>query len=141
MIKFNKILKINKPWGNEKIVFSKANNSIKGTLKIITIKKGKACSLQYHNKKVENIFIISGDAHLYYFDKDINKKMVSTPKERDQKIINKIILKRKIKKDDNFFIKNKTIHKIEALSDLVFAEISSNHLKDVVRINDEYGRR
>jgi mannose-6-phosphate isomerase len=140
MIKFSKILKINKPWGGEKILFSKNSSLIKGILKIITIKKGKACSLQYHNKKVENICIISGDAYLYYFDKKTNKQMVSLPKKRDQKIIDKKLFRKKIKKDDNFFIKNKVIHKIEALSDLTFVEISSNHLKDVVRINDEYGR-
>ncbi|MDC3322270.1 hypothetical protein OAV49_02410 [Alphaproteobacteria bacterium] len=140
MIKFSKILKINKPWGGEKIVFSKNSSSIKGILKIINIKKGKSCSLQYHNKKIENICIISGSAYLYYFDKKINQKMVSKPKEREQKVIDKKLLKRKIKRDDNFFIKNKIIHQIEALSDLTFIEISSNHLKDVVRINDEYGR-
>ena len=140
MIKFSKILEIDKPWGGEKIVFNKNSKLIKGILKIITIKKGKSCSLQYHNKKIENICIISGNAYLYYFDKKINQKMISMPKEREQKIIDKKILKRKIKRDDNFFIKNKIIHKIEALSDLTFIEISSNHLKDVVRINDEYGR-
>ena len=140
MIKFNKTLKINKPWGGEKIVFKKNSSLIKGILKIITIKKGKACSLQYHNKKIENICIISGNAYLYYFDMKTNKKMVTKPKERIQKIIDKKLLRRKIKKDDNFFIKNKIIHKIEALSDLTFIEISSNHLKDVVRINDVYGR-
>ena len=39
MTKFSKTLKINKPWGGEKIVFRKNSSSIKGILKIITIKK------------------------------------------------------------------------------------------------------
>ena len=47
---------IKKPWGAEEIIEHNENYVVKR----LTMKKGHRCSLQYHNKKKETIYVISG---------------------------------------------------------------------------------
>ena len=52
----NRILKINKPWGYELLL---EKNKVY-VLKKLFMKKGHRCSLQYHNKKIETVYVLSG---------------------------------------------------------------------------------
>ena len=45
-----------KPWGSEEIL----SHNNRYVLKKLTMKKGKRCSLQYHRKKHETVYVISG---------------------------------------------------------------------------------
>ena len=52
----NRIPKINKPWGYELLL---EKNKVY-VLKKLFMKKGHRCSLQYHNKKIETVYVLSG---------------------------------------------------------------------------------
>ena len=52
--------KINKPWGYEELIeFNK-----KYMFKKLFMKKGHRCSLQFHNKKKETVYVLSGKLKL-----------------------------------------------------------------------------
>tara|TARA_B100000287_G_C19971646_1_gene518761 strand:- start:58 stop:393 length:336 start_codon:yes stop_codon:yes gene_type:complete len=107
--------KILKPWGYEEII--ELNKYY--CLKKLFMKKNHRCSLQYHNKKIETIIIIKGKL--------------------------KVQIKSKIKsfrQGDIFTIKPKVIHRMQAVSgNCTYLESSSIHLKDVVRLDDDYSRK
>ena len=89
-------------------------------MKIITVKKGEAFSLQYHNSREEHWYIISGDGIATIGQEKLN---ISAKKE--------------------FLIPAKTLHRIEAeKEDVVFLEVSTGNFdeKDIVRTEDKYSR-
>jgi mannose-6-phosphate isomerase len=51
---------IEKPWGKEEVV--EINDHY--MMKKLTMKKGHRCSLQYHNKKKETIYVLSGQLRI-----------------------------------------------------------------------------
>ena len=82
------------------------------------MKKGEECSLQYHKKKIETIIVLKGELNIV-----VNNK------------------KKKFKPGSIITISNNTVHKMQAIkNDCQYLECSSIHLKDVIRINDKYGR-
>ena len=108
--------KILKPWGSEEII--EINN--KYMFKKLFMKKNHQCSLQYHNKKKESVFIISGSLYV-------------TIKKNKRKII-KIL-----KKGQSILIEPKTIHRMKAVDiDAVYLESSTTELNDVIRLEDDY---
>ena len=108
----NKI--IEKPWGFEELI--ELND--KYCLKKLFMKKGNRCSLQYHEKKIETIFVIEGILHIET-DKD------------------EIILKR----GDTITLNPGDIHRMSAIDvDALYLEASTPELEDVIRIEDDYGR-
>ena len=107
-----------KPWGRE-IWFA----NIAGYAgKILEIKKGKRLSLQYHEKKVETQYLLSG------------KVILHVGKDRDN--LEKVILNPGDKND----IFPYTIHRLEGLEDSEIFEVSTSELEDIIRIEDDYGR-
>ena len=109
-----KKIKTNKPWGYEILVETNKFYSVKK----LFMKKGHRCSLQYHKKKIETITCLKGKLTIF-----LNKK--------------KIILNEK----EIITIKPKQIHRMYAeKSNCLYMESSSNHLTDVVRIEDDYSR-
>lgn len=109
---------ISKPWGHEYLITS--NDKYAG--KILYINKGERLSRQYHNKKRETLYLVKGSALI-----NIN--------DTTKLIKNKNILKGQI-----IEIEPKTIHRIEAIEDCIFFEISTSELDDVVRLEDDYDR-
>lgn len=91
--------------------------------KILEIKKGHRYSLQYHEKKYETQYIVSGKAKFTY--------------GTDLKNLQHKILK----KGDKIDIPPYTIHRLEALTDTVVFEVSTPELNDVVKLQDDYGRK
>ena len=55
-----KTKKILKPWGYELLI----EKNSKYMFKLLFMKKGKRCSLQYHTKKLETIFVLSGKLNI-----------------------------------------------------------------------------
>jgi len=103
-----------KPWGYE--ILLELNS--KYVLKKLFIKKNCRCSLQYHNFKVETIYVLSGLLEI-----EVNSH------------------KKKYKKGEFITIKNKIIHRMKSLEkNTLYLEASTPHLKDVIRIEDDYKR-
>ena len=113
----NKIIK--KPWGSEELILLNKDYCLK-KLRMI---KGHRCSLQYHKKKHETIYVLKGLLKI-----TIGK--------------NKKDLKKKVfKKDETIIIKPGIIHRLEAVKNSIYLEASTPELKDVARLSDDYKRK
>jgi mannose-6-phosphate isomerase-like protein (cupin superfamily) len=110
--------KIIKPWGFEQII----EINKKYLLKKLFMKKNHRCSLQYHNKKKETIYVLSGELKIY-IGKNKNK------------------LRSKIyKKGSTVTIGPRIIHRMKAEKNCFYLEASTPHNSDVVRLCDDYKR-
>ncbi len=110
-----KIKKIIKPWGHE-LLFAKAKKYVG---KILIIESGHRLSLQYHRRKHESLFVLRGRLGLR-----LGRKM------------------RTVGPGTAFTIPPRTVHRFEAPKGRVtLLEVSTPELWDVVRIDDDYGRR
>tara|TARA_R110002126_G_scaffold223124_2_gene368200 strand:+ start:80 stop:436 length:357 start_codon:yes stop_codon:yes gene_type:complete len=110
--------KINKPWGHE-IIWSHCSKFVG---KILCIDAGHKLSRQYHEKKEETIFVLSGTLLL--------------ETGRDEKIWSF-----DLKKGQSFHVTPGIIHRFCApYGDVELAEVSTTELDDVVRIEDDYDR-
>ena len=105
-------------WGEEKLVAL-----IPGvlSLKILTINKGKKGGLQYHHKKNECGYILSGKL-LLRFDNG------------DGTLQEKILYP-----GDSFHFPPKSVHQEEAITKCTIVEASSPHFNDRVRVEKKYG--
>jgi len=111
--------KIEKPWGYEQLL----EKNDRYILKKLFMKKDAMCSLQYHNKKHETIYVLSGILGI-----SIEKEKV--PVEE------KVLLP-----NDFLAIAPLTIHRMCGIDDCLYLESSTPELYDVVRLNDLYGRK
>lgn len=111
----NKIKKIEKPWGYEEVL----ETNPKYTVKRLFMKNGNQCSFQYHEKKQETVIGLSGSLTVFLGDSE----MVLMPGES-------ITLEP--------FRKHRMIAKN---GDCLYMECSTSELDDVVRIQDDYGRK
>jgi len=110
---------IYKPWGKEE--WLELNNSY--CYKRIYINSGYKTSYQYHNFKRETNYIISGEAEIWL--------------ENDDGIVEK-----KIMKAGEFFnVTPPKKHRVIALTDIILQEVSTPEVDDVIRIQDDAGRK
>lgn len=112
-----------KPWGRE--IWFAWTSQYAG--KILEIKKGHRFSLQYHEKKWESQYVISGKVKFTYGTHSAGI--------RHKKLRTKIL-----KKGDKVDIPARMIHRAQALTKTVLFEVSSPELDDVVKLEDDYGR-
>tara|TARA_B100000900_G_scaffold257341_1_gene219347 strand:- start:237 stop:569 length:333 start_codon:yes stop_codon:yes gene_type:complete len=106
---------INKPWGHEKI-WAKTKDYIG---KILFIKAGHRLSKQYHKVKEETILVLKGVLSVY---------------DAEDKITN-------VHPGEVFHVVPNQIHRFGAThSNVELIEVSTNHLSDVVRLEDDYKR-
>jgi len=110
--------KINKPWGYELLI----EKNKKYMFKKLYMKKGHRCSLQYHEKKIETVYIVEGKLKIFFGK---NKK----------KLKSKIF-----KSHESITIKPKIIHRMQALTNTIYLEGSTPEFDDVIRIGDDYKR-
>jgi len=110
---------VHKPWGSEVIL---VNNELYCG-KILTIYQDKRLSLQYHKKKQETIYILSGKIRLEYDD---NGKMYVEDLDCGEVRT----------------IKPMVTHRMTALTNSAeVIEISTPHSDDdTVRLEDDFGR-
>ena len=108
-----------KPWGYEKLwAFSE-----KYVGKIMFIKKGHALSKQYHEKKDESILVLEG--------------ILSAQIGKDENITTY-----KMGKFESLRIRPGTVHRFfSEEGDCMVVEVSTPELEDVVRLEDNYGRK
>ena len=107
-------------WGNEDLLVIIPK---KITLKKLTIKKGHKGGLQYHNKKNECGYLLSG-------------KLLIRVDHGDGKLRRRILTK-----GQYFHFPPKTVHQEEALTRCVILEASTPHFNDRVRVEEKYGKK
>ena len=111
-----------KPWGHE-LIFAAVDGKYIG--KVIHVNAGHSLSLQYHHEKEETISVTSGEALIQYGP--------SADRLTD----------RRFSAGDTIHLPAGVLHRITAISDLDFAEVSTAYpgwREDVVRLEDRYGR-
>tara|TARA_Y100000816_G_scaffold290273_1_gene278560 strand:+ start:229 stop:570 length:342 start_codon:yes stop_codon:yes gene_type:complete len=109
---------INKPWGQEEIIEINDNYMVKK----LTMNAGHRCSLQYHEKKIETIFVLSGQLKIETGSDE--KNLVSKTYNSGESIT----------------LPPGLIHRMEGVTDSVYLEASTPEMKDVIRIKDDYKR-
>jgi mannose-6-phosphate isomerase len=110
--------RVEKPWGHE--VWWAHTDRYAG--KLLVVNAGHALSLQYHREKDETSHLLSGRLQL----------IVGANADE--------LVEQEIEPGQSWRIKPGTVHSIEALEDSVVLEASTPQLKDVVRLQDRYGR-
>ena len=111
--------KVEKPWGWE-LIWAHADAYVG---KILFIRAGHSLSLQFHREKDESWYVQSGRAKLELGavgDSALNEEVIASGAA--------------------FRFRPGTVHRVTALEDTTILEVSTPHLDDVVRLDDEYGR-
>ena len=124
----HKVYTVKKPWGYERWINGYKSNY---AFKNIYIKKKNKTSLQYHEKKTETNFLIKGHAVLVTKKKSVKNKNV-VPKDLCETFI---------KSPAAINVNPPGLHRIIAKTDIELFEISSQHLDDVIRIQDDANRK
>ncbi len=110
--------KVEKPWGWE-LVWAEAEEYVG---KLLFVRAGESLSLQYHELKDESWLVQEGRARL---------ELGAVEGELDAF---------EITAGDTFRFRPLTVHRVTAIEDTLVVEVSTNHLTDVVRLEDRYGR-
>jgi mannose-6-phosphate isomerase-like protein (cupin superfamily) len=114
------VTRVTKPWGHETIWA----HSDRYVGKILHINAGHELSVQYHNRKDETIYLLSGEI-VYRVQKDPNEDVLDDVQ---------------LRVGESFRITPGTIHQMVALTDCDVLEASTPELDDIVRLSDKYGR-
>ena len=110
--------KVEKPWGWE-LVWAEAGDYVG---KLLVVRAGESLSLQYHEVKDESWLVQEGRARLELGE-------VGGELETFE-----------IAPGDAYRLRPGTVHRMTAVEDTLVVEVSTNHLTDVVRLEDRYGR-
>lgn len=112
-----KVVHVPKPWGHETI-WAQTDRYVG---KILHINAGQELSVQYHNRKDETVYLLSGEIVYRVKQGELLEDM-------------------QLKVGESFRISPGTIHQMVALTDCDVLEVSTPELDDVVRLSDKYGR-
>jgi mannose-6-phosphate isomerase len=112
-------VRVDKPWGYE-LRFAITDRYLG---KVIHVNRGEALSLQYHDAKDETLLITSGAMDLELEDEAGEMR---THRMVEGNVV-RIVPGRK--------------HRMNAVEDVEFFEVSSPEINDVVRLEDRYGRQ
>ncbi len=111
--------KVEKPWGYE-LIWAETDTYVG---KVLFVKAGESLSLQFHRVKDESWLVQQGRAKL------------ELGSAGDAMLAQEVI-----GAGATFRFRPGTVHRITALEDTTIVEVSTNHLDDVVRLEDRYGR-
>ena len=111
--------RVDKPWGHE-LIWAQTERYAG---KILVIDTGRRLSLQYHERKLESILVISGRLLLTLSDDTGH------------------LQKEELGPGDARLIPVGRVHRFEALDRAEIYEVSTPELDDVVRIEDDFGRQ
>ena len=107
--------RVEKPWGYE-IIWAETTNYVG---KILHINAGHRLSKQYHNIKEETLYVLAGTLCNYADSGEIQR----------------------FHPGEVFHVEPGQIHRFGALeNDVEVVEVSTPHLDDVVRLEDDYTR-
>ncbi len=108
---------VGKPWGYE-LIFAE-NEHYAG--KILHLDAGHCLSLQYHERKDETLYVLSGEVRL-------------TVEEAGQ------MIEKVLRSGEAYRIRPRVRHRLRSADGAELVEVSSPELEDVVRLEDDYGR-
>jgi quercetin dioxygenase-like cupin family protein len=106
--------KVEKPWGRE--IWFAHEKEYAG--KLLEITAGRRLSHQFHRVKKETIYVLKGELEVLFGGEEL-------------------VLREK----DVLTIHPGVKHRFAALSDVILVEVSTPELDDVVRIEDDFGRK
>ena len=109
-----------KPWGHE-VIWAHTDRYVG---KILHITAGQALSVQYHERKDETVYLLSGELRYWV-------KLEGDAELRAMRL----------SVGDAVRITPGTLHYMEAVTDCDVLEASTPELDDVVRLTDRYGRQ
>jgi mannose-6-phosphate isomerase len=112
------VVRVAKPWGHETI-WAQSDRYVG---KILHINAGHELSVQYHHRKDETIYLLSGEMAYRVQGKD--------------GVLDDV----QLRIGESFRNTPGTIHQMAALTDCDVLEVSTPELDDVVRLSDKYGR-
>jgi mannose-6-phosphate isomerase-like protein (cupin superfamily) len=115
----NEVRHVPKPWGHETI-WAHTDRYVG---KILHIKAGHALSVQYHERKDETVYLLTGEMNYWV-------QLEGETELRDVRL----------RQGEAFRITPGTVHYMEAVTDCDVLEASTPELDDVVRLKDRYGR-
>lgn len=119
---------VEKPWGKE-IWFAYTQKYVG---KIILINKGHRLSKQYHRFKHETLYTDKGE-YLLELSRFAGRFAGSSLRSEKKKIM---------KEGSIVVIPPKTVHRLEAkFGNVKIIEVSTPQVKDVIRLEDDYGRK
>ena len=110
--------RVEKPWGYE-LWWAQTDRYVG---KVIHVNKGRALSLQYHNRKDETIFVWAGKI---LFERQVGDQLVA----------------QELGPGDAVHVTPPTVHRMTAIEDSDVFEVSTPDTDDVVRLEDRYGRQ
>jgi mannose-6-phosphate isomerase len=111
--------RVEKPWGYE-LVWA-LTEEYAG--KLLAVNAGQQLSLQFHRQKDESWYLLEGVAELEF--------AAAGEKTTTSEVV---------RPGAAFRIRPGTVHRIRALENVLMLEVSTPHLDDVVRLEDDYGR-
>jgi mannose-6-phosphate isomerase len=121
------VVHVPKPWGWEKI-WARTDRYVG---KILHITAGHALSVQYHERKDETVYLLSGELRYWVSPGEATGAHPASGDELDDV---------HLRQGDAFRVTPGTVHYIEAVTDCDVLEASTPDLDDVVRLRDRYGR-
>ncbi len=127
-IPHSKIYQVKKPWGHELWISGEHPNY---AFKQIRIVAGTKTSLQYHRQKQETNVLFEGTARLHY---------KSNPEVENESITRTALDSVEIIPIQAIDVTPPTLHRLEAMTDVLLYETSTPHLDDVIRVQDDSQR-
>lgn len=117
---------VEKPWGRE--IWYADQAAYAG--KVLELKAGHRLSLQYHERKTETLYLLSGQVNLVFqpLAPGAEPAAANPPATYLWSA------------GQALHVPVRTIHRFEAVTDSVLLEVSTPDLTDVVRLQDDYHR-
>ena len=112
------VKRVPKPWGYELIWALTSRYAGK----ILHVNAGESLSLQYHERKEETLYLLSGKLALTLEKDGDRREVVMEPGEA-------------------YHISPFLIHRMRGIEDSDVLEVSTTELDDVIRLEDRYGRQ
>jgi mannose-6-phosphate isomerase-like protein (cupin superfamily) len=112
------VRRVEKPWGYE-LIYALTERYCG---KVLFVRAGEALSLQYHERKDETLYLQSGLAQIELGEVGGDRAVAE------------------IGPGHAFHVRPGVVHRIRAVEDSTFLEVSTPELGDVVRLEDRYGR-
>jgi len=115
-----------KPWGRE--IWYADQAAYAG--KVLELKAGHRLSLQYHERKTETLYLLSGQVNLVFqpLAPGAEPTAATSPATYLWSA------------GQALHVPPRSIHRFEAVTDSVLLEVSTPDLTDVVRLQDDYRR-
>ena len=132
--------KVTKHWGHELWIADGSHTPY--ALKRILFKAGNRTSLQVHKYKIETNYVLSGTGKLYISKDVLNIDYFLENGMTDKEVIEYENTFKVIDLHEGVIVDIKPgfVHRVVPETDLEFMEVSTNHLDDVYRLQDDHGR-